>query len=115
MGKELKNLLKIAKKITKKEVYKKLKSINDEKELEHALKYSLISSLHIQCHKLEKEIEDLEKKSGDVFFARNKSLLMPSKIKHFQVSFDIKEFNKLHDLIKDIKKEIKNVQSTKNI
>jgi len=109
MKKDVKSILKLAKKIVSKETYKKLKKIKYEGELEGAAKYALISSLKKEESEINNQIKKLQEKSKDVFFAKNKALLIPSKIKHLQVEFDEKEFDKLIELLKETKKEIAKV------
>lgn len=106
MQKDLKNLLKISKKIVKKSTFKKLKKIKDKTELIETTKYSIISSLEQEQFAIEKEIKKLEGQKKDVFFIKNKALLIPSKIKHFKINFSKREFYKVFKLLNDIKKEI---------
>ena len=109
MKKELNGLLKLSKKIVKKETYKKLKKIRDKNEAILAVRYTLISSLEQEYHAILEKINVLENESKDVFFIKNKSIIIPSKIKHFKVNFHEEEFYKLLSLLKNIKKEIRNV------
>jgi hypothetical protein len=109
MKKDVKSILKLAKKIVAKDVYKKLKKVKDEEELREAAKYSLISALKKEEHEINNQIKKFEEESKDVFFAKNKALLIPSKIKHLQVEFDKKEFEKLMELLKEAKKEVANL------
>ena len=106
---EQKNLFKIAKKIVKKETLRKIKKIKNAEEQKEDLTHSINSSLKQKLHDLEMRIKKLENQGKDVFFAKNKFLLVPSKIKHFQVEFDQKEFDKLVKLINDVEKEVENV------
>jgi hypothetical protein len=106
---KIRQLLKLAKKIVKKGTYSKLKSIQDESEQLSAVQYTLISTLEEEHYLLEKEIKNFEKNLKDVFIAKNKSLLVPSKIKHFKVEFNKDEFYKVHKLLNDIKREIKKI------
>jgi hypothetical protein len=101
-----KKLLKLAKEVVKKETYKKLKSIEDKIEQHAAVQYALVAALENEQYELNKEIKKLEENLKDVFIAKNKSLLIPSKIKHFQVEYDKDEFYKVRKLLNDIKKEI---------
>ncbi|MFH1290908.1 MAG: hypothetical protein ABIH92_05910 [Nanoarchaeota archaeon] len=108
MNPQVKQLMQIAKETVSKETYKKVRFIEDEKELQEALQYSIISSLEQKHHKLNKEIQRLEKQSKNLLIAKSKSLLVPSKIKHFAVEFNKDEFYKLSRLLNDIEKEMKN-------
>ncbi len=107
--KEIRKLLRFAKKIVKKEHYKKIKKIDDDGELIEVLKHSLVSALKVENYSIEDSIKQLERKNKDLFFIKNKIMLIPSKIKHFQVDFNEKDFYKLVSLVDDIKKEIENV------
>ena len=109
--KEIKRLLKFANKVMKKETYKKIKKIDNEEDLLEVLKHALVSTFKIENYNMEDSIKQLERKNIDIFFIKNKVILIPSKIKHFQVDFNEKDFYKLVSLFKDIKKEITNVRS----
>ncbi len=111
MKKDARRILKIAKKIVKKETYKKLKKIKDEEELKKTAQYSIIASLEKEHYSIEKEIKELESRMKDVFFAKSKSLLIPSKISHFKVGFEKEEFYKLSKLLNDVKKELENIKN----
>lgn len=74
-----------------------------------ASKYSLVAALEREHHKIEKEIKKKEEKNKDVLILKNKSILVPSKIKHFRVEFSKDEFYKVYNLLKLIEKEVKNV------
>jgi len=110
MKKDVKSILKLTKKVVAKNVYKKLKKVKDKNELKEAAKYSLISALKKEEHEIRIQIKKLEEELKHVFFAKNKALLIPSKIKHLQVEFDKKEFDKLLKLLKETKKEISLIQ-----
>ena len=101
--------MKMAKKIVSKETCKKINKIEDKDEAVHALRYSIISKFKILNHVIMDEINNLEKESKDVFFAKNGSLLIPSKIKHLQVDFNEGDFYKLLFLVDKVKRELKNV------
>ena len=104
-SKEIKRLWKFARKIVKKETYKKIKKLKTE-ELSHTLKYSIISAFKYEYHLLLYEVKNLEKSNKDLFFLKNKLILIPSKIKHFEVDYNEADFYKLSNLIKEIKKEM---------
>lgn len=106
MKKDVNNLLKLSKRIVSKNIYENLKKITDEEELKNAVQYSVNSALMSEYYTLKTEIEKLEEKKIDVFFAKNKIFLIPSKIKHFQVDFDEDEFNKLAESFGYIRSEI---------
>ncbi len=106
--KELRSLMKMAKKIIKKETLKKIKSIPQEEQV-HALKFSLISYFKNEFHDLNIKIKNLENKKNDLFFIKNDLILVPSKIKHFAVDYNSSDFYKLSILIQNIKKELENV------
>ena len=110
MTSETHKIQKIAKKLLSKETLKKIKSL-DEEEKPHALQYSIISKLKLQHHELEKQIKELESQNKHLFYAKVKSALVPSKIKHFSIDFSNEEFYKLENLLNDIKKEIENVRT----
>ena len=107
--KELKLILRIARKRLKRKDYKKIKQLEDISEVKHLMKYAVISSFEKEYYNLEKIIDDMEKKSKDVFFAKNLVMILPSKIKFLKAHFIKEEFNKVISLIKAIKKELKNV------
>ncbi len=109
--KEIKKLLKFAKKIVKEENYKKIKTIDNEEELLEVLKHSLVSAFKIENYNIEDSIKQLERKNKDLFFIKNKVMLIPSKIRHFQVDFSGKDFYKLVFLFNDVKKELENVRA----
>ena len=109
MEKEVKNLLKLAKKTVSKKIYGKFKKIGDENELMDTTKYAIISALKEDYQNMEIKIKGLENEMKDVFFAKNKLLLIPYKIKHFQVDFNKNDFNKVTQLFKSVQDEIKNV------
>jgi hypothetical protein len=92
-----------------KQTYNKIKTIKDKKEQEEALKYSIISYLERVYNHLEKKEKEMEQKKQDVFFVKNKLLLLPSKIKFVKASYHKEEIDKVINLINDIKKEMKNV------
>jgi|WetSurMetagenome_2_1015567.scaffolds.fasta_scaffold572501_2 hypothetical protein len=106
---KIRQLLRLAKKVVKKETYKKLKSVEDEPEQLSAIQYAMIAALEKEHYTLDKEIKNLEKDLKDVFTAKNKSILVPSKIKHFEVAFNKDEFYKVYRLLNDIKKEIQKI------
>jgi len=91
-----------------KTIYRKLKAIGEEQELEETLQNSIISHLKIKHRELEKQISKLVRKDQHALHAKNKTLLVPSKIKHFAIEFDKDEFYKLSRLLNDIEKEVKN-------
>ena len=106
---ETRKLLKLAKKIAGKNVHKRLKRISDKDELKEATQYTIISSLKEEYQNMEIEIKRLEHQMKDVFFARNKLLRIPSKIRYFQINFDENEFDKLARLFESVRREIENV------
>lgn len=101
--------MKMAKQLLDESLIEKVKSIEDSAEMEQALKYLLISHLEKIQDKIENKISELEAKGANVFHVRNHFALFPSKIKHFQVAFDEKEFEKIYMLFKKIKSELKDV------
>lgn len=105
----MKRLLRIAKKVVKREIFKKIKKVEDEEEKIKAMKYSIICALEEEEHRINKKIKRLENDSKDVFFIKNKAILIPSKIKHFKVDFENEDFSKLKKIIKEVNKEIENV------
>jgi hypothetical protein len=111
MKREVRKLMKLAKKIVGGETYKKLFSIKKESELEPAVKYILVETLEKDAHNLGKKIRYMKQYGKDVFFAENKYLLLDSKIKHFEASFDEKDYFKIEKIVNDIKKEVANVKS----
>lgn len=104
-----KRLMKIAKQLLDKELMRKIDSITDEAEKIQSLEYSIIAKLEKEHLFLENKIQEFKQKGRDIFTAENKLILIPSKIKHFQVEFSEKEFEKILQLFKEIKMELKNV------
>jgi hypothetical protein len=102
-------LMKIAKRILNRRIYKKIKNIEDNKEKEDALRYSIASALEIREHELQKKIRELEEKNKDAFFASTKLALVPFKIKMFRASFNPKDLAGLMKILNDVESEIKNV------
>jgi hypothetical protein len=92
-----------------KPAYDKLIKIKDKSEQEEALKYSLVSYLEKEYHHLEKRVNEMEQKEKDVFFAKAKLLLVPSKIKFVKAGYYKSEIDKVINLLNNIKEEINNV------
>lgn len=109
MRRGARSLLKLTKKTLGKSIHKKLKKIKDKEELKETLKHATISSLKKEYHSMEVEIKKLENQKKDVFFARTKLLLLPSKIKYLQANFDEEEFERVTKSFKLVQKEIENV------
>ncbi len=106
--KELKKLKKIHKRVVGKNLDKinKLKSLEDKKE---ALKYIITSHLKTKHLDLETKIKKLKGKGKDTFFAETKLILLPHKIKFFNVTHDEKDLEKILNLFKNIEEELENV------
>ena len=83
--------------------------ISDKNELENAAKYALVASLENEYHMLYRKVTSLEGASKDVFFAKTRILLVPSKINHFKVDFSENDFFKVCTLLDNIKEDIINV------
>lgn len=111
MEKEVKRILSFGKKILKKEIYKRIKKVKDEKELNALAKYSILNFFERELYEIEKEIDRMENEERDSFFIENGAILIPGKIKLFQAEFKEEDFYKLLELINKTKEEIKNAQS----
>ncbi len=109
LKKELKILNKISQKILKKEILKKIKTIEDINERLNALKHSLKSALDLEIYDLQKKIREMKKANKDVFFEEMKLSMIKNKIKLFTATYSKKDFNSAFSLIKELKKEVKDV------
>jgi hypothetical protein len=107
--KEIKILLGFAKKSANKNMIKKLKAINDEKDKIDALKYAIKTGLDLKYYDLNQKIMRMEDKNQDVFFAKTKSSLLGLKLKLFAATFAQEDFENILGLFKDVEREVKNV------
>ena len=104
-----KELVMILKKCLPKEEYRKLKLLREQGDFVLVARRAIINNLNSQKNFLEKEINKLAKLGKDFFFAKNKLILLPSKIEHLKANFSMDEFIKVLALIQSIKEECKNV------
>jgi len=108
MKKEVRVLFRMARGVVKKDTLKKLKGILDGAEQEAAVKYALITALERKIKKVSMELNEIGT-TKDNFIAENKALLIPSKIKHFEVNYSKEEFYKIVSLFKEVRREMANV------
>ena len=106
--KELKILRSIARKIVKKTSLKKLSKVRDKKDKIESIKYLIKSSIDMKYYDLCKELKETKDKKKDVFIAATKINLLSSKIKLFNATFEKEDLDKILELFKNIKKELKN-------
>ncbi|MGV8152540.1 MAG: hypothetical protein ACP5OG_05655 [Candidatus Nanoarchaeia archaeon] len=107
--KDEKMLKKYAKNLVDKQIYKKIKKIEEEKERANALKHAILFSLELKYYELEKKINDLKKHGKDVFFPYANSHKIMPKLRLLKLDFNEKDFKNLVDLVKGIEEELKNV------
>jgi hypothetical protein len=109
MGKVLRVLKKTSKKILPIDLRKKIKKVENKAEREEMYRYSIKSFF-------EREIKDIEKfilhnkKKVDVFQISTKASLLKFKFKYYCIDYSGKHFKILHNLLMQIKKEIKEVE-----
>ena len=104
------NLKSFAKKLVKKDIFKKIVSLEDKGEQVILFEYSIKSTLELKYAELRQKISDIEKKMN-VFILITKSSLLKAKIDFFCATFYKEDFKKIVSLFKDIEKEMKNVRS----
>jgi len=109
MKKRVKKLLKLAKKVVGREVYGKLNEVKKVEDAEKTIEHAIITKLKNDFHDMDLQIEKMEEEKRDVFFARNKLLLVPGKIMHLQAGFEEEELKKVSQLLKVVRSEVKNV------
>jgi hypothetical protein len=106
--KEVKILMKYAKRILNHSMYKKLKKVRDEDKTEtvhHFIKTALLNAYD----DLNQKAIELKKQKKDVFIIETKMNLLGSKIKLFSATFHEQDFIQMKKLFKQVRKEMKNV------
>ena len=109
MKKSVNSMLKLSRGIVNKSTYKKLKKIKEKQEFTETTQHAIVSALKHEYLKMEIKIKSLESQEKDIFFAKNKVMIIPSKIKNLQANFNQTEFNSLKKTFRSAKEEIKNV------
>jgi hypothetical protein len=106
--KEVKRLMKYAKKILDRRVFKKLKKVGEEDKI-GAIHYAIKSKLDHDYEELKQDEIKLKKQKKDVFFAETRLNLLNSKIKLFVATFHKKDFTNMRKMFGQIEKELRNV------
>lgn len=109
MDKKLKELMKIAKSFLPKEKFLKLKKIEEVSERLEAVQYSLARALEQKYREIEVTVSNLPKGTSSDLIINTKLLMIPPKIKNFEVEYDKGEFYKVLKLFSDIEEEVKHV------
>jgi len=107
MSPNKRRLGRLAKIVVSKDLYKKLKSINNHDDYKNVTIYSIISSLEKEYHQIYNLILIFEKENKNVFIPKNKLFLVPSKLMFLKHKFTVEEALKLHDYLDNIKKDLK--------
>jgi hypothetical protein len=110
MGKTLRVLRKTSKKILSPQLRKKIKDVENKAEREEMYKYSIKSFFDHEIKDIEKFILH-NKKKVDIFHISTKASLLKFKFKYYCIDYGGKHFRILHNLLKQIKKEIKEVEN----
>ncbi|RMD67434.1 hypothetical protein D6817_01655 [Candidatus Pacearchaeota archaeon] len=99
----------IARKELGKEKFRKISSISEESERAEALFRALTNLVEREIASLERIFDRASEdgKSSDAVFAEVKFILARSKLEHFKVSCERKEFYKIKGLLNEVKKELK--------
>jgi|GEM_PF-3534854 len=106
--KEVKRLMKFSRKILNKAAYRKIRKL-DENEKEEIIKHAIKSRLENELEDLKHQTYKMKKQEKDVFFIETKLHSLNSKIKLFTATYHKQDFVILSRLLKEIKKEMKNV------
>ncbi len=104
---ELKTLKYVAKRVLKKELIKKIKSIKDKEEQVRLFEYSIKSALELKYAELKEKIQDESLEKDNKFTLITEVALLGSRIKYFTASFHKEDFIKVKDLFEKIEWEIK--------
>lgn len=105
MKKEYKRIKKLSKKIISKDQYKKIKKIGCYIERTEGLKYLVASKLKLKLLELELKLREITKK--EVMLVESKLILLPSKIKIFESTYNKRDYKVLQKLIQEIEHNIK--------
>jgi hypothetical protein len=107
--KEIKKLMLIAKKVIPKNVYKKIKLVDDLHEKKELLKYSIRVNLELKFEDIKNKINKLEENGKNTFFVNLKMNVFKSKIKLFSATLNDDDYIKAIDIFNDVEKEMKHV------
>lgn len=107
--KEVNQLMKIAKKILSKSLYKKIKNVEDFSERKEVLKYSIKVNLEMKYEDLKHRVILLENQGKNIFFIIIKMRIFKSKINLFNATFKYEDFLNAIRFLNEVEKEIKNV------
>ena len=105
MKKEYKRIIKLSKKIISKEQYKKIKKIPCYTDRTQGLKYLVASKLKLKLLELELNSREIDKK--EALLVNSKLILLNSKIKIFESTYDKRDYKVLQKIIQEISHEIK--------
>ena len=100
--------------ILQKEILRKINSIKDKIERDDTLKHSIIIGLKDEYHHLVHDVKSLKDNEHELTISRMLHLI-PSKIAYFEIEYNKKEFMKIYNQLKLIRKEVNDVQSIKTI
>lgn len=107
---KIKDLEYVSKRIVKKDVNKKIKSVNDKKERTLLYEYSIKTAMEFKYAMLKERIEEKERARKDVFFVKTKAHLLGSKIHFFNATLHKKDFLVIEKLFDEINKELRKIK-----
>jgi hypothetical protein len=107
--KEIHELMLMAKAVVSKNIYKKLKSLEDPDEKKEALKYIIKNKLHLKSETIKSAVDKLKSEKKDIFFISLKANTFFAKLKLFNATYHPRDFEKLMEIYNEVKKELKNV------
>jgi len=105
MKKEYKRIRKISKKIIPKHQYKKIKKLKCYVERTEGLKYLVASKLKLKL--LELELKSREITEKEALLVKSKLILLPSKIKIFESTYNKRDYKVLQKLFQETEHYIK--------
>ena len=106
---EVKKLLKFAKKVVNKEILRKIKRLESDKDKVEVLRYSIKTGLELGYEKLKIDLKKKDEEKKDIFIMSTKMSLLKSKIKLFDATFHKSDFVNVIRLFEEIARGLKNV------